>query len=100
MFSTKIDSFFSSFLVVDLRHYRLKVNLILFVQLFRRMEHFFLLSTKVKFVSFRTIRINIEISIDFLAGRGYLFNLKCRTLIGIHRFGHDVHTIKFSPDSQ
>jgi len=33
-------------------------------------------------------------------GRGYLFNLKCRTLIGIHRFGHDVHTIKFSPDSQ
>ncbi|CAF5102332.1 unnamed protein product, partial [Rotaria sp. Silwood1] len=33
-------------------------------------------------------------------GRGYLYNVKCRTLIGIHRFGHDVHTIKFSPDSK
>ncbi|CAF1225991.1 unnamed protein product [Rotaria sordida] len=33
-------------------------------------------------------------------GRGYLYNIKCRTLIGIHRFGHDVHTIKFSPDSK
>ncbi|CAF5156940.1 unnamed protein product [Rotaria sp. Silwood1] len=36
----------------------------------------------------------------FIAGRGYLYNVKCRTLIGIHRFGHDVHTIKFSPDSK
>ncbi|CAF4339724.1 unnamed protein product, partial [Adineta steineri] len=33
-------------------------------------------------------------------GRGYLYNVKCRTLIGIHRFGHDVHTVKFSPDAK
>jgi hypothetical protein len=38
--------------------------------------------------------------IYIIAGRGYLYNVKCRTLIGIHRFGHDVHTIKFSPDSK
>ena len=40
------------------------------------------------------------IYVIFIAGRGYLYNVKCRTLIGIHRFGHDVHTIKFSPDSK
>ncbi|UJR09168.1 hypothetical protein I4U23_013416 [Adineta vaga] len=33
-------------------------------------------------------------------GRGYLYNVKCRALIGIHRFGHDVHTVKFSPDAK
>ncbi|CAF0977001.1 unnamed protein product, partial [Didymodactylos carnosus] len=33
-------------------------------------------------------------------GRGYLYNMKCRVLIGIHRFGHDVHAVKFSPDSK
>ncbi|CAF1271530.1 unnamed protein product [Rotaria sordida] len=31
--------------------------------------------------------------------RGYLYNVKCRRLIGIHRFEHDVCTIKFSLDS-
>ena len=36
----------------------------------------------------------------FVAGRGYLYNVKCRTLIGIHRFGHDVHAVKFSPDAK
>ncbi|CAF4970622.1 unnamed protein product, partial [Rotaria sp. Silwood1] len=31
-------------------------------------------------------------------GREYLYNVKCRRLIGIHRFGHDIRTIEFSLD--
>ncbi|CAF0999078.1 unnamed protein product [Rotaria sordida] len=31
-------------------------------------------------------------------GREYLYNVKCCRLIGIHRFGHDIRTIEFSPD--
>ncbi|CAF4584320.1 unnamed protein product [Rotaria sp. Silwood1] len=31
-------------------------------------------------------------------GREYLYNVKCRRLIGNHRFGHDIRTIEFSLD--
>lgn len=40
------------------------------------------------------------VMVFFAAGRGYLYNVKCRTLIGMHRFGHDVHTVRFSPDAK
>ena len=82
------------FVVVDRRHYHLKVNSILSVPLSHRMVHFFLWSMKVRMTS-----LGWEEQF-FVAGRGYLYNVKCRTLIGIHRFGHDVQTIKFSPDSK
>ncbi len=86
----------SFFVVVDQKPYHLKVNSILFVQHSHLMVHFFLLLTKVRIRLFRSENS----SCIFIAGRGYLYNVKCRTLIGIHRFGHDVHTIKFSPDSK
>ncbi|CAF3073858.1 unnamed protein product [Rotaria sp. Silwood2] len=34
----------------------------------------------------------------YTADREYLYNGKCRRLIGIHRFGHDICTIEFSPN--